>query len=74
MLVKPAGKVLDFRTEVTGATEATMQVSLMPIELMLQPVPTVLAPTMVYMSIISLLTLLATRMGLAACWSGSALS
>ena len=27
MLVKPAGKVLDFRTEVTGATEATMQVS-----------------------------------------------
>lgn len=27
MLVKPAGKVLDFRTEVTGATETTMQVS-----------------------------------------------
>ena len=26
MLVKPAEKVLDFRTEVTGATEATMQV------------------------------------------------
>ncbi|KAL3156616.1 hypothetical protein ABBQ38_000903 [Trebouxia sp. C0009 RCD-2024] len=25
MLVKPAGKVLDFRTDVTGATEATMQ-------------------------------------------------
>ena len=27
MLVKPAEKVLDFRTEVTGATETTMQVS-----------------------------------------------
>ena len=26
MLVKPAGKVLNYRTEVTGATDATMQV------------------------------------------------
>ncbi len=27
MLVKPAGKVLNYRTEVTGATDVTMQVS-----------------------------------------------
>ena len=26
MLVKPAGKVLNYRTEVTGATDATIQV------------------------------------------------
>ena len=32
MLVKPAGKILNYRTEVTGATEATMQVLLLRVK------------------------------------------